>query len=380
MSMNGKYKLIIICLLLTACTGDVVIPESYNLPDTATHALEIVFEINKIGNEFYFKEPFNVYPLSKGSILVQNANSSDIYEINQRGKVLNKIGSKGRGPGQFQNITRLVVLPNDEIHVFDRSLGRQSVYIKNNDDWQFLDSYDFKNELSELTTKIPNQIVDTLHDGFVAVFKVSPSSSTIDTLTKVYAYTAKVDKKIQHQEEPRNYLPVSDIVKSEWNGTVMYNLNPRLYKAFYLYSKEKNKIVYVENTHNHIYEFQDSEKNIIGYLPFEKFSVNTEELDESLNNLSTFYPFVVNEIKKKMLKHEPLYGHVKLINNRLWLNIARSDSTKPNFISTTLSGKVTKSFFTKEEMEVVQVSDTLIISKVIKKGVSHIVGYKLTKL
>lgn len=379
-----KNTFLFICisfLLLKGCTNNEVVPASFNLPDHPTHVLKPVFEINSVDRNSFFKSLLMTYPLSNGNILIRNANSSKIYEINQEGEVVGKVGAQGRGPGEFSKVSRLIVLPDNRIHIFDRGNGRQSIFKKKGDNWHLLRSYEFKNKISGLRAQLPVLIVDTLQNGYKGVFQISPSSSMNDTLSKVYAYTAKIDENLQNQEDPKYDVPVSDILISEGNGNKLFSWNPRFSKAFYLYDQTRNQFIYIKNTDNTIYEIEENgEKNKAGYLPFDKFPVDQKKVEESLKDLSTFYPSVVEEEKDKILRHEPFFEHIKLINDELWLNLSRSDSTKPNFISTTVTGKVKRAFFIQHRLDVIQASDTLIVAKVKKNNQSYIVGYELAEI
>jgi hypothetical protein len=65
--------------------------------------------------------------LSDGRIAVANAGSSEVRFFSNTGAPLSVVGKQGGGPGEFQRIAGLVLLPGDSIAVLDGGLRRVSI-------------------------------------------------------------------------------------------------------------------------------------------------------------------------------------------------------------------------------------------------------------
>ena len=62
-------------------------------------------------------------------------------------------------------------------------------------------------------------------------------------------------------------------------------------------------------------------------------------------------------IQDEILKHEPYYWNVILNNDLLWINLARSDDSKPNWVVTTLSGEIKEVFFGPKKIRTVRIHE-----------------------
>jgi hypothetical protein len=67
-----------------------------------------------------------------GSVYVGDR-SGQLLVFSPDGSVLRKLGRKGRGPGEFEQIQSVRVLPGDSIYVFDASLDRATVFAPGSD-------------------------------------------------------------------------------------------------------------------------------------------------------------------------------------------------------------------------------------------------------
>ena len=66
--------------------------------------------------------------LSDASLLVEDAQSSELHLFDAAGNVLGLMGGAGEGPGEFRNLTALTVTPGDTIYAYDRGLSRVSAF------------------------------------------------------------------------------------------------------------------------------------------------------------------------------------------------------------------------------------------------------------
>lgn len=96
--------------------------------DNAELYREFSFEKNltlsDVGEEYFFGMPFSVIPDSSGNIYVADDQQKKIMVFNDKGKFLHSLGRSGRGPGEFLKTSSMVLLPDDELLVFDFFMRR----------------------------------------------------------------------------------------------------------------------------------------------------------------------------------------------------------------------------------------------------------------
>ncbi len=63
-----------------------------------------------------------------GKIYVLDWKARQILVFNGEGKYLRRIGKKGQGPGEFQAVGAIKVLPTNQLAVYDSTLGRLSIF------------------------------------------------------------------------------------------------------------------------------------------------------------------------------------------------------------------------------------------------------------
>ena len=141
-------------------------------------------------------------------------------------------------------------------------------------------------------------------------------------------------------------------------------------------------MILVENTSNEIVAIDSTDREtVIGYLPYERFPIDGEKLEESLVNVNYYYSGMEEIVREKLLDHEPYYWNVILHEGRLWVNLARSDSDSPNWIITTLEGEVQEAFQGPEKISEVTISGNRMYGSVKDAdGATYLVGYELKKL
>lgn len=81
-----------------------------------------VFDIGKkvsASPEYLFRNPQSLVTDKKGRIYISDKGISQIKVYNKKGKFLYEFGKKGKGPGEFQEITTLSI-KNDQLIIFDK--------------------------------------------------------------------------------------------------------------------------------------------------------------------------------------------------------------------------------------------------------------------
>jgi hypothetical protein len=91
---------------------------------------EIFIIGNDINSEDYniFRSPQEIHVDSQNNFYVRDENSAEIKVFNPQGKYLRTIGGKGKGPGEFLDISCITINNEDELIVFDRELWRLTGY------------------------------------------------------------------------------------------------------------------------------------------------------------------------------------------------------------------------------------------------------------
>lgn len=89
-------------------------------------------EVNNIDKlkDFYFNEPNRILSINDNFYILDK--NSEIYKFDNNWKYLKKIGRKGKGPGEFIDISLFECI-NGRILIFDRGLRRFSLVEKEND-------------------------------------------------------------------------------------------------------------------------------------------------------------------------------------------------------------------------------------------------------
>jgi hypothetical protein len=92
--------------------------------------VEPLLEIGLLeGDEAYqFAQIGAVARLSDGRIVVASGGTQDLRYFDPTGRHLRSVGRKGDGPGEFQSVGTLVVLPGDSVAAYDWNLLRVSFF------------------------------------------------------------------------------------------------------------------------------------------------------------------------------------------------------------------------------------------------------------
>jgi len=376
-------------LVLSHCNNRQNInPISFNLPEKSTLAAKKVFEISEPANGFFINSVKKI-PLSRnGNLIVQNYPDYRLYEITPKGSLVNIIGKKGRGPGEFLDIFRVFLAPNDTLHVYDFNNIRHQVLIKDSGGaWQWVREREFRDiQQTKMIEQIPIEVYVKPDGSVMGKFWISPGSSGIDTLTKNYHYVAHVNHNMAHQGEVSRLRPTGDIAILRSGNSTTQVVNIRFWKAFYLYDSKSNKVIYINNDSNEITEIDTLEHEVIkGYLPFERFVPDEKIINEEVDYSKKFASQMKQNaskmerlIQEKLLPHEPFYRNIVLEDQKLWVNLARSDTSKPNWIITNLNGEVLEAFHGPVNISEVTINNGMLYGMMKKTDdISYLVGFEI---
>lgn len=374
-----------ICLfLLVGCTPENDFElESYNLPEHASLEVAEIFRISSPAEGAFFSAIRKIHILSDGNLVVQNYPDYQLYELTPDGGYVNVVGRQGRGPGEFVETFISHLADGDSLHVYDFNNARHQVLVKNREgEWNHYRERMFRRVISdEMVEQIPQELITAQPGDSYGIFKVFPGSR--DTLNANYYYVAQVDENIEHTGEAERIRVANELaIHRGENNSRSVHANRRFFRSFYQYDPGKNDVIMVRNTSNEIIVIDSSDnESVIGYLPYERFPIDREKLQESLVNVNYYYSGMEEIVREKLPDHEPYYWNVILHEGRLWVNLARSDSESPNWIITNLEGEVQESFRGPEEISEVTIHEDRLYGSVRDSdGAVFLVGYELKEM
>lgn len=384
--MNGILKTTVILFTLTTlfCSNrdEAIERITYKLPESATHVLHKKFQVEEPKEGYFFKRFIQTELLSNGNLVIWEPFRQNIFELDINGKFVNEIGRQGRGPGEFQSIFRVLATPDDHLFIFDLWNARLERMEKKNGVWESTFNRTFEYKKSALVHQVPYSLVDFTDNGYKALFKISPTESTSDTLSKVYSYYSDVDSLLIPIGRARNYRIKQNMIVSKNQKENSFVTNPRVLTGFYFFEKNTDQIIYFTNSANELIAIDSTDKEKVkGFLPFNQFPIRKNEIDKSLEKLSDYNVEQARSVEKIILSHEPYYKNAIISQDHIWLEISREDSLKPNWLVVTLSGDVIKSFRGPKKFEAQQVwNNRLYGVKRENNGALYLVGYELGKI
>jgi 6-bladed beta-propeller len=145
MSLTGPRSALFATVLLTGACGTAADDGGITVEErdsAGVAVVEIVGDVRELpewslgaepllildgGVEPYFSNIGETEWLSDGRIVVEDNLQDALYLFDTDGTYVRSFGDKGDGPGQYQNITEITVLPGDSIYVYDRTHDRLSV-------------------------------------------------------------------------------------------------------------------------------------------------------------------------------------------------------------------------------------------------------------
>lgn len=122
MKFQQNFKKILSFLLLLLATNKVLAQDSAQLYREFT--FEENLTLSDVGEEYFFGLPVAVISDSEGNMIIADDQQKKIMKFNNEGKFLYSFGRSGRGPGEFLKTSSIVLLPNEELLVFDFFMRR----------------------------------------------------------------------------------------------------------------------------------------------------------------------------------------------------------------------------------------------------------------
>lgn len=380
--MKKIYPIHIVSLLFfLSCSPESTIDKaSFELPKESTLKAEELFRISSPTEDTFFRYIRYIHVLSDGNLVVQNYPDQQLYEFSPEGELVQVIGRKGRGPGEFLETFTSFLGPGDSLHVYDFNNIRHQVLTRNSEgEWEFSRDRVFRLSMEEgMKVQVPDRVVISESGDTFGIFRRHPD--TRDTLSGQYVYVSETDHNMEHTGSVMNLRLGSDLAIHREGSRSMTVINRSgFYNAFYNFDPDQQKVILVTNTSNEIISIDTSgNEQVIGHLPYERFPITAGNRKKSKANLNNHYLDMGEIIEEKLLPHEPYYRNVILHENQLWIHLSRSDPEKPNWIVTTLQGSVLQSFKGPAEISSVSINgDRMYGEEKTESGEVFLVGSEL---
>lgn len=139
---------------------------------------------------------------STGRIYVGDRQASVIYVFTAQGKLIDEIGQKGEGPGEFARLSTIRIGPSDTLYAFDSRVDRISAIEPTGHRL----AYGFKVPGDSMGS-LPDQFVGVLDTGFLFTWVENPGLEDGTGLTDLYVYARHVNWPGLRVQNPLVRLP-----------------------------------------------------------------------------------------------------------------------------------------------------------------------------
>jgi hypothetical protein len=118
-------KIIVLLLLLLVVGSKQINAQNFEL---RLNQLMVIGEAESDSLEYLFGPIRHIRTDRKDNILIAETSERTIRVFDQHGNFIRRIGGRGRGPGEFYEISSIDIGPNNELIVFDRHLSRITIF------------------------------------------------------------------------------------------------------------------------------------------------------------------------------------------------------------------------------------------------------------
>ena len=154
-----------LCFVLSVCWGRQV-----DLTNGGQYPLVTLTELFRIGDEsgsdsVYFGSIWAIAVNSAGQIFVADNQAPSVLVFSDAGQLLERIGSRGEGPGEFSEVERVTVGARDTVFVWDGEMDRVSVFSP--------EGYDFVRSVRIQRTNdglAPTTLLGVVNSNYVFVY------------------------------------------------------------------------------------------------------------------------------------------------------------------------------------------------------------------
>lgn len=331
--MKNLHYLFICTFMVVACkTGEKTEVSHADASDVSTINLKKIAAFNEIG-AYYLSGFRDVLITNNGNLLVNDFNMKSIMYLDEDGNLLQQIGREGRGPGEFSAVDRLLLTPEDSLHVFDRNNARQQVFAYSNGEWTFVREHSRKVEVSEYIRSTFPQFVFYADSELWGHFRndVSPS----DTTTMYTGWISLIDHNLNSIGYKQLMRPLQEAVVIRERNSVIANTHPIGFREF-LHSDSEGFLHSIRNDGNALSVFDingDIRKAMD--LPLEKRPLNADQVTEYLSFMRENYGRDTARLaEEKVLPHQPTVNDFIMDNEgRYWIQTPTTEPAKINWFA-----------------------------------------------
>ncbi len=296
---------LIVAVVSAACTSKNPPPSS--LEDVPLGELTELFRIEET-DDFYLAMPFLAIADESGRFYLSDAGPATIYAFAPDGNLIESIGQRGSGPGEFQTFGRHSIDKNGNLHVHDNGQRRVSVFRKTPNGHAFETSFLVKNPTAEYSMQIEH-FKDQLYLLNASSFAMGGNVE----LPHDNLYL--VDNSEATPENPVLQVQRMEVATLEYQGSPMVFMRPFGNRTIATPDKNGNVLVVWTG------EAKVSRYNLEGEL-IQSFGLDIPPQPVTDENRQT----IQNRNRPGLMNHIPEYRAVVndmflAVNEDIWLNI-----------------------------------------------------------
>lgn len=209
----------LLLLTLGSCQdSDVLQEREVNQPRPVVSHLTEEFRVGLEAGDVLFGSIGSISLNRSGQIIVEDPQALMYSVFSSNGELVATVGSRGKAPGEFEDMSGLVVGPGDSVHVFDASSRRLSVF-----DPSFRFAYSIVVEqgpgggrgLSRLFSfSIPTELIGVTRAGYTLQYEslLLPLADLIDLTSDTESSAFLVNRLGEAARKPIAKLPGHDYI------------------------------------------------------------------------------------------------------------------------------------------------------------------------
>lgn len=358
--MNKHIYLFVFCAFLFSCTSSADEPIADKpLPEEATLELTEIAQISNINDEIYFGGFRKLMLTSDGDVILNDWRQQALFHFDADGNFLEQIGREGRGPGEFGDISSLLLAPGDTIHTFDRNNARHQIFAPVDDTWQQVHEIPLEEKFSEeLHSFYPEKVYPRDEESYWALFR--NNIGVRDTTTMYHEWMMPVDTNLEPlSEEKMLFSPAEVTLVARTEFSMATFLHPNSFQAFSEFDPELELLhrAYNSDAIIRILDLDGNEQRRI-QLPFENIPFDEERKQEHLESLKrndSYDNSGLSRAEDLYLEHTAYIIQFVMDNQkRYWIQVPRQDETAPDWIVVNPDGSLAGSFRVQDQFEELQ--------------------------
>lgn len=303
--------------------GDFQFPEKANVQE--------VLSFTEINDDQFFARPNIIEPILNGEFIVADLKRLQLYHFDKSARLLGVYGREGRGPGEFERISDIIV-KGKTIRVVDGRSSRVTTYEAENQKLNQVEISDFQYvAMKEHPAAMLREFIANNDDAYTALyydFNISSQKNPRVTKIVMVPYTSSFKKDTTLNSFALDYIP-----EFEYKGGILSV--PYAERGFY--AKINNLLVYAMNNEPEVklYNKSGDIKRVIS-LPDNRKKLTSQEKEQAFINS---YRNAENpgRFRSEVLSYMPdqrsiIRGLVADADDRIWVHIFQGDSLKGDWL------------------------------------------------